>query len=525
MVRARIRDVIEGFREQETTVELSVVSQLANGADRIVVREVRALASERDGGTARLEAYLPFAHDEYVEAQEFDRGSREEFDRLLRTATVLREPVGSSADTAESRNAAYRAAGHRLVGRCDLLVALWDGKASGGRGGTAEILQYAAARTKPCIWISTAGEPQVDHNLAEGDGRRFFEEVARRAELEQPIEWSKMEHPNEALDPLLQSYRSLDDFNRDPLPGDYESILREELVSRTGVAPWVAAPFTRATILAARWRRRFHWTARLVTLLAAAAAVMLAVGLSYGKGTEGWTWAEAAILALALLGLVMVRRRGFHRRWLSYRVLAEHLRSAHFLAPTGTDFRRQARLEPVYSGSEPTAWLMRGFEEVWDRRPPQPQPLSELSDPEQEQLKHGLADDWIGGQIRYHQGAVRHHRLWHRILAGSVAFFFLATIAFACLHSLRMAEDTAVFFSITLPAAAASLGVLLTVNQHHALSERSARMSSDLAIVRSNVLDTPPEGLDRVSAEAARVIAQENGAWFGSMWFLDIEHP
>jgi hypothetical protein len=31
--------------------------------------------------------------------------------------------------------------------------------------------------------------------------------------------------------------------------------------------------------------------------------------------------------------------------------------------------------------------------------------------------------------------------------------------------------------------------------------------------------------IGKTTSEGARVIAEENGDWFGAMWFLDVEHP
>ena len=39
---------------------------------------------------------------------------------------------------------AYLAAGHRIVDQCDMLIAVWDGLPAVGKGGTADIVQYAA---------------------------------------------------------------------------------------------------------------------------------------------------------------------------------------------------------------------------------------------------------------------------------------------------------------------------------------------------------------------------------------------
>jgi nucleoside 2-deoxyribosyltransferase len=523
-VGEQIRGLVDEISDDSTLVQLAVVSQLADGADRVVVREVKAEARKRHH-EGHLEVFLPMERRHYVAAQRFEEDSLTEFDELLGKATFQRELPGADTRTEQGRADAYAVSGRRVVARCDVLIALWDGKQSGGLGGTAETLLYAAARSKPCIWISTAGPPTVKHNLARDGAKEFYTEIAERAGLQGTISWSPMDHPDEALDPLRGAFGLVCRFNREKLNVDPRAVLRAELVSRREVPSWVGAPFVRATTLARRWQRRFQWTARAITLLAAAAAVMLAVGLSIDKESAGWAWAEAGFFSVALIGLLVVRRYTFHGRWLTYRVLAEQLRSAHFLAPTGADFRRQARLETVYAGKEPTGWVMRAFEEVWDRRPAKPKPLTDMGKDEFDRFKRWLAEDWIGEQIAYHEGAIASHGRWQRRLAGTVVLLFLATIAFACLHSLHVAEDAAVFFSIALPAAGASLGVMLTVNQHQALSERSARMRSDLAVVQCDVEDATAASLERAASEAARVIALETGAWFGSMWFLDIEHP
>jgi len=522
LVREQVNRVLGLLEAKETTLTLSAVSQLADGADRLVVREVRAVAEGR-GEEARVECYLPMPREEYARVQDFEPWSEREFEEMLREATVVREPATGTGHS--DRHEAYRSAGHLLVGRCDVLIALWDGLPARGRGGTAEIVAWAAARSKPCIWIETGGERGIRDNLDPGRGKAFFEEVQERAQLDPPIRWSPMDHPGETLQSVRTALHSLDEYNREPSPPGFKARLHKERNRPEGLADWVAPPYARATTLAARWRGRFEWTARVITALATLGAAMLGIGLSYGEEAEVWAWAEAAMFAAALIGLLVVRGFGFHRRWISIRVLAEHLRSAHFLALTGADFRRQARLDPVYGGKEPTAWLMRAFEEVWDRRPLHPTPPSELKPDQLKQLKQRLADEWIQGQIGYHEGSRKRHRRWHRIQSACVLFLFVGTIVFAVLHALHTLEHAPVLFSIVLPAAGASLGVLMTVNQHHALSERSASMKSDLGLVRQEILDAPAESLDRVSSDAARTIAQETVAWFGSMWFLDIEHP
>jgi hypothetical protein len=44
-----------------------------------------------------------------------------------------------------TREEAYERAGHEVVARCDVLIALWDGAPPRGRGGTAAIVEHARA--------------------------------------------------------------------------------------------------------------------------------------------------------------------------------------------------------------------------------------------------------------------------------------------------------------------------------------------------------------------------------------------
>lgn len=525
-VRKQIRRVYDLLPSANTDVRLSVVSQLADGADRLVVLQVLAEAEERDH-EARSEVILPLAYDDYVAVQGFSVPSREEFDRLLAGAVAQSTPGEQRSDTSEARATAYEEAGHQLVARCDVLVAIWDGEPSGGRGGTAETLLYAAARSKPCIWISTDPEREVCDNFDSGRPAPFHREVEELALGTSGPPGDETEHAVKSLEVLRRSFDALDQFNGERVSVDFKSRLEAEIVSADGVADWVAAPFVRATTLATRWQKRFAWSSRLITLSATLAAAMLAVGLSFGTESALWSLAEAGFFVLALLGIVVVHKVGFRHRWLTNRLLAERLRSAHFLAPTGADFRRQARLDAIYVDGQATGWLVRAFEEVWDCRPHKSIDVGSFSPERLAKLKRTLADEWIGEQIDYHAVAARRHRRLHRRHFVPILLLFVATIAFAVLHSLRFheIENASIFFSVTLPAAAASLGVLLTVNQHRALGERYRRMRSDLSVVRRNILDARADSLVKVSSEAARVVTQETGAWISSMWFLDIEHP
>ena len=118
-----------------------VVSALAEGADRIVAQ--RALARRE----ASLEAILPLSRDDY--ATDFVSGeSRREFASLVERAKRVVQLL-----TAPSREAAYEAGGRYVLDHCDLLLAIWDGLAAQGQGGTGAIVAEARRRGLPLAWV------------------------------------------------------------------------------------------------------------------------------------------------------------------------------------------------------------------------------------------------------------------------------------------------------------------------------------------------------------------------------------
>jgi hypothetical protein len=121
-----------------TPLAFTVLSSLAEGADRLVAQEVLKIAA------SELEVVLPLAMEDFL--RDFSTSeSNAEFYELLsqaRKTTVLRETDLESKQK-NFREKAYEAAGRYVVDHCDLLIAVWDGEPARGRGGTAEIIAYA----------------------------------------------------------------------------------------------------------------------------------------------------------------------------------------------------------------------------------------------------------------------------------------------------------------------------------------------------------------------------------------------
>jgi hypothetical protein len=206
-------------------------------------------------------------------------------------------------------------------------------------------------------------------------------------------------------------------------------------------------------------------------------------------------------------------------------LLAERFRSAYFMAPTGIDFRGSAGLEAIFVEGPSGDWPIRGFEEVWGSRPNAVGRPQLPSEEEVEALTVRLAEQWIGGQIQYHERERKRHVRWTHLLTSLVGLFFFGALVFATLHALDLVERLSIFLSVTLPTAAAAVGVILTVHQHRALAERYGRMRSRLVSVQESLRNADAQTIRKATSDAARVIAEENGDWFGAMWFHDVELP
>jgi hypothetical protein len=137
-----------------TDLHLIVASPLAEGADRLVAEEAIAL------GFA-LYAPLPFLRDEY-ESDFTSSASRAAFRDLLACA----EEVHEFAGTRTAAPAAYEAAGRAVIDSSDMLIAVWDGRAARGDGGTGQMVFEAIHHHLLTIWIPAAA-PHLPILLAE----------------------------------------------------------------------------------------------------------------------------------------------------------------------------------------------------------------------------------------------------------------------------------------------------------------------------------------------------------------------
>jgi SMODS and SLOG-associating 2TM effector domain 3/SMODS and SLOG-associating 2TM effector domain 1 len=516
-----------------------------------------------------------YAADQRFDEDE-DAHVRKDFDEWLACASWCHEPDTYPPEVAgldegertRATNDSFVQAGRLVIRRCDVLIALWNGEKSGGEGGTADTLLEAAWQRKPCIWVSTRTASVTDNLDLEGSGSLsvagFYEIVRRTADVEgappHPLEWADEEPAlmllrrglqgllaqlwgalrgqakppgkppltevrestrrlirprrdrDSPLQPLRDAFDRLDQFNRESVPDDFVDGVDVQLGERASAETWIAGAFSRADTLASRHQREFVWRARVISLLVVAAAASLGASVSGWHEPDWVAFVEAFAFAAAAGIFLWLKEGESHPRWVSYRLLAERLRSAFSVAPTGQDFRRVASLDTVFI-ARASEWLQRSFEEVWDRRPgPTPD------------AKHVVLA-WISGQLDYHQKRRWHHEDWDFLLSTGAFVSFALAIVFALVHAFGdPLHGAALFLTVLLPALSAALGGLLSVGQHRALARRYEQMHTDLEIVKRFVERAGRSWAGPASIEAAKIINDESADWLGAMWFLDVDH-
>jgi len=135
----------------ETPPRVRIVTGMAEGADQMAV----ALRPP----DWVVDAILPFPEEEYVKdflhsAADERKNVVSEFKATLRKAvTVVELPM--TEELRRDRQSAYGRLGRFLVGEIDLLVAVWDGEAEEGPGGTAEVVRRCLDAHIPVAWITT----------------------------------------------------------------------------------------------------------------------------------------------------------------------------------------------------------------------------------------------------------------------------------------------------------------------------------------------------------------------------------
>jgi len=493
-VRKLIHEIRRAHQiSRRTEVRLGVISGLAEGADRIVARAVL------DEPGAILEAALPLSPDDY--SNDFATvDSKEEFRELLQrasSATVVGESMSG-------REAAYARVGEYIVSRADVVIALWDGKAARGKGGTANVVALARSHHVGLVWIRPSGDYQIQRegDLGAGVGLNDID-AYNRLRIDSP---RLREGLRRRIDNWLLEARQTD-LPIEPI----ETILR-----------WAGPVFSRADDIASKRQRRYLFWSHAILVLATIAVSLVAL-ISIFNPMPRLAALEAVTLIGVLVIVYYVRRKRLHSWWIHSRLLAEHVRAALFLAVLAAALpSRDAVL--FLSPERSLDWVSRSLRDLWLDRP-----KVNLQRASLQSLKDFLTKSWMEDQLDYYRrtGAA-HLRSERRLTVGIVALFSLA-LALAVIHAIEITplanfQRIILLCCLVLPAAAAAISGIHAQGEHTRNADRFAQIAKQLELAAGRLSRAPTrEALFSAAVKAAGLMLEEQQQWFGVMEFHDVE--
>ncbi len=141
-IGTRIADTLRQLAAEHPDVDVSLLSSVAEGADRVLIASAAGLDIPYD-------CVLPSSPTCFREDFQ-SHGSVVEFDQMLEAARSVALPTEPM-----DKESGYLWASEFILDRADALIAVWDGAPGHGPAGTAETVTRALQRGIPVIWIPT----------------------------------------------------------------------------------------------------------------------------------------------------------------------------------------------------------------------------------------------------------------------------------------------------------------------------------------------------------------------------------
>jgi hypothetical protein len=571
-------------RAEPATVQLRLISALAEGADRLLVE------AAPEGW--QLQAILPFPPDVYQ--QDFtEPNSRQTLDNLL--ARAGREAGVVILDGDRKSEVAFGPVGTAVCLNSDVLIAIWNGL-PGKPGGTGDVVNLGIRLGVPVVhvmpdgkqlpWLHRPDLPEggrqdglqdLDQRLgrlylppappddADADERKRFLRLDLRekyfGETRRP--WQRGQFYAFVLRLLAFQWKRRAEWGKDARrvglpfprhsPAHYGEAIRERWTHKwqrdLGLSgPWIDRIFDSrlpdhygwasylANYYAGRYRNAFfsgYMLAWIAVLLAAVGMAVESLLLKVPDSVLATATLEAVVLLWIFVVVGIARRQKFHERWLAYRSLTEGFRSLTYTLPLARASTLSAR--GGRSAESWTDWMHRAVVREVGVLP------LVMTPAHLEKARTLLLEDVLQEQMRYHEkNALTLSKVDHLLHTVTTRLFLVAmalslyhlyeaiqkAVSFTGLHLELVAVGLSVI-GITIPAFASSVHGFLSQGEFESTAERSRRTRRELEGIAKRVERVPAtsDALGELATEAAQAMDAELGAWFVAYQAKGVTYP
>jgi hypothetical protein len=461
---AALRAALEQLR-RETPGEWIALSSIASGGDRLFVREAHALGMS-------WHAILPLPRAEF--ARDFAPSEWPEVEATLATADHVRVIADS-----DDREEGYLDCGIETVNEADVLLALWDGDAARGKGGTADVVQYAQSIRKPLVVVDAATH-----------------EIRRE-------NWDELERGDPVLNDLNELPEAKSAWSENPFKAPDAVFLFQQKCDH-----W-------ASLGAPQFRRLI-----VATVAAHVAASLIGTAVvAYNLHLIILPWIELACVSFALgAALVLRRKMHSHHSWVRCRLAAEFCRSA--LATWGLPRAAPLLRDLDLAGARA---LTRSLYVLHVRSSAlRPVPIDEF--------KRIYLEKRIEDQLAYYDRQVRRAAPLFRRLTAAFSIATVLALAASAFYTVSVTVHAAwpgwvqattyVYLPITLPVLAAAAISIISINDLQRRVARYREMRIVLEASRAKVASCRTwNSLEHVVLKTERALLQEVIEWHSTRSF------
>jgi hypothetical protein len=477
---------------------------------------------------------MPFLKVDYENDFQED-ASKSEFRALCTSAASILEIEGERGP----KGVAYEHSGQSVVDASDILIAVWDGKESAGRGGTTDLLQEAAQKGMPVIRIDTMPGVPMRLHWRDPGGRRahqayFDEEFSLTAgsqvnELIETVIDNLVRPPRFASEqrsmqvfldqrfkrlnlnapfPLLMALLGI----RRPRAADFirkppEEAARE-FAAEEGYPANLAEGFVWADDCAVYFGQAFRSAFILNFFFSALVTILVALELPPPASAI-----EIGLVIFLVYNTTRGRKGRWHELWIEAREVAERLRLATLIHTVGSRPSLPFGDAPAW-----TTWYVRAMVREAGLR------NAVLDQNALTALQQAIIS-LLRDQRAYHQATARRFKALHDRLAGVGKWLFYFTLSISItafvitwfvVHDVPHDVRRWIFvFSAGLPAlGAASYGVRV-IGDFDGTAARSSRMVVQLeGLIRGLHSSTPSfESLRDIGHRAAEILQGDVASW------------
>ena len=349
-IRQRVRELFVNLQERFPTRKLRLLSPLAEGADRLVANVGMELGME-------LAVVMPMPRGIY-HTEFSSEESVAEFDTLYAQANDVFElpiarngTVESISQPGRARDLQYAQSGVFLSAHCHILLALWDGKTSGQLGGTAQVVRFHHHDIMPGYTTRTVATQQM---LIDDESDLIYHIVCSREGPDgapevglEPLEcwWFTNDlHESRQLD-LPEQHQTIfarsAEFSQDSIyfsdriqSESYPLLGREDAEQLPQGLTIINHVFCISDWLAIHYQKLTLRILKITHILAFLMGFMFI--LFSDLRTQDIYMVAFLLFFVSSAGVQMLaKRKGWHRKYLDYRTLAEGLRVQFYLSAAG----------------------------------------------------------------------------------------------------------------------------------------------------------------------------------------------